>query len=335
MLFKTIIFSDVPVLKGFKYRDRFQLVPFFYSKSAPISEYARHFPAFLEFEADAIEEELLIEDKLKESGLSEDTIKKGRLIPNQERVKREILQLLTCLTNYHFFSYDSSFALWGVQIPSNGIDDINPEEFVQFEDVRSKWTFGCYLYPGLKKDLIIDKYTQVVDYYDTNSSTENYFTNNPGAALNLELSFPQYLDYCLDRYYMSDGDIYKRTKYCMGLLSDGVALFDTKRSVSLLAIISSIEGMALLDYEMYGEARGLGAKSRFTRYLRRYVAGRSTEKYEAFYAKRCSITHEGEVFVGDLDMFSSIDEQHNDWLFRLEILQAARVALYHWLRRRQ
>ena len=107
MLFKTIIFSDVPVLKGFKYRDRFQLVPFFYSKSAPISEYARHFPAFLEFEADAIEEELLIEDKLKESGLSEDTIKKGRLIPNQERVKREILQLLTCLTNYHFFSYDS------------------------------------------------------------------------------------------------------------------------------------------------------------------------------------------------------------------------------------
>ena len=40
--------------------------------------------------------------------------------------------------------------------------------------------------------------------------------------------------------------------------------------------------MALMDYVMYGETKGLGAKNRFTRYLRRYVAGKSTEKYEQY-----------------------------------------------------
>lgn len=50
MLFKTIIFSDAPVLKGFKYRNRFQLVPLFPSREVPMSKHARHFPAFLEYE---------------------------------------------------------------------------------------------------------------------------------------------------------------------------------------------------------------------------------------------------------------------------------------------
>lgn len=335
MLFKTVIFSEVPVLKGFKYRNRFQLVPFFYSRAVPMSKYAKHFPVFLEYEAEEMEEELSFESELKERGVSEDVIKNGRNIPNQERVKREILQLLTCLTNYHFFSYDSSVAIWGVQIPSDDLDEISPKELAQLDDAKSKWTLGCYRYPGMKKDLTINRYTQVFDYYDTSSKTDFYYTNNPGAWLTPELSFPQHIELCFDHYYASDEDVYKKTKHCLGLLSDGIALFDTKRSVSLLSIVSSIEGMALMDYIMYGETTGLGAKNRFTRYLRRYVAGKSTEKYEQYYAKRCNITHEGELFIGDIDVFSNLEEQHKDWLLRLEIMQVARLALYHWLRRKQ
>ena len=59
-----------------------------------MSKYAKHFPAFLEYEAEKMEE-LSFESELKERGVSADVIKKGRYIPNQERVKREILQLLT------------------------------------------------------------------------------------------------------------------------------------------------------------------------------------------------------------------------------------------------
>ena len=331
MLFKAIIFSNAPIIKGFRYRDRFQLIPYFYSDVAPMSLYATHFPAFLEYEADAVEEDLSFEDKLKEKGFSKDVIKKAKLIPNQERVKREILQLLTCLTNYHLFNYDSSTTIWGIQVPSDGLDHIDSKELEQLKDAKSKWTLGCYVYPGLKKDLTINSFTQAYEYYDTNICTPNYFTNNPGVILTPELSFPQFIEYCLDCYYASDENIYRRIKHCMGLLTDGIALFERKRSVSLLAICSSIEGMASLDYKMYGKASNLGAKSRFTRYLRRYVAGKSSEKFVNYYRKRCDITHESELFVGDLDVYSDTEEQHKDWLLRLEIMQVARLALYNWL----
>lgn len=50
MLFKTIIFSA----------------------DAPVSKYARHFPVFLEYEVEEVEEKLPIESELKEKGVSED-----------------------------------------------------------------------------------------------------------------------------------------------------------------------------------------------------------------------------------------------------------------------
>ena len=334
MLYKTIIFSNAPVLKGFRYSDRFQLIPFFYSKEAPISKYAKHYPVFLEYEAEYKENELSFERELKERGISEDVIKKGRNIPNQELVKREILQLLTCLTNYHFFSYDPSFAIWGIQLPSDGLDEITSQELEKLDIARSKWTLGCYRYPGMKNDLMINSYTQAFEYYNTNRCITDYYTNNPDVESAQELSFPQHIDFCLDRYYTSMGNTYMRTKHCLGLLTDGIALFDTKRSVSLLSIVSSIEGMAFMDYEMYGEKKGLGPKNRFIRYLKRYVSDKSTEKFEKYYKKRCSITHEGELFIGDLDIFSDSDEQYKDWLFRLEIMQVARLALYNWLTRK-
>ena len=48
MIRKSIIFTDVPLLKAFQYRELFQLVPFFYFEGMPFSKYSRHFPAVLE-----------------------------------------------------------------------------------------------------------------------------------------------------------------------------------------------------------------------------------------------------------------------------------------------
>lgn len=88
MLFKTIIFSDVPVLKGFRYRNRFQLVPFFYSESAPRPEHTRHFPVFLEYEVETIENEYFLDDILYDKGFTEEQIKNAHFIPYKKRVKK-------------------------------------------------------------------------------------------------------------------------------------------------------------------------------------------------------------------------------------------------------
>jgi len=53
---RNIIFTNAPLLKAFRYRDLFQLIPISDSKKASISRYARHFPAFLEYKVDMQED---------------------------------------------------------------------------------------------------------------------------------------------------------------------------------------------------------------------------------------------------------------------------------------
>lgn len=110
---------------------------------------------------------------------------------------------------------------------------------------------------------------------------------------------------------------------------EGVDLFESKRSVSLLSTISSIEGMAKLDVLKYGENKNLGACDSFLRYLKKFVAGRSEDKFRRYYAKRCEISHEGVLFLNDLDLYEQTNDE--DWKLRLEVQQIARLALYNWL----
>lgn len=330
MLYKTIVFSNAPLLKGFRYRNIFQLVPFIYGNNAPLSIYASHFPLFLEYEAEAIEEKTYVEDYLKEKGFDERIVKYSRFVPNQERVKREILNLLTCLTNFRFFSYKEG-SCWAVQTPNKIIGDLSEEEKSKLNKQVSHWCIPAYVYPGIKQNLEIKAFTQCSEYYTTFEDVRSYFTINPNIENNPEVKLPSNIDFCMQRYFSEKDDLRLRIKHCMGLLADGIALFDTKRSVSLLTIVSSIEGMAKIDYDLYGQENKLGAKARFVRYLKRYVAGRSEEKYVSYYKKRCGITHEGDLFLGDIDIYADPEQQAEDWLLRLEIQQVARLALYDWL----
>lgn len=335
MYCRNIIYSNAPLLKAYRYKDAFQLVPIFYASNAPFSYYAAHFPAFLEYQInDTMKEELMCEEMLRENGIPEDAIKKGRLLPQQSRIRSEILYLLSALTNFHFFEYTSGANCWGIQTPMQNINELSATERKEINNQISHWTIRCYSYPTLKEDLQISNFTNCTSYYENTEDPISYFTNNPHSEGNTEIKVPPYFNFVLDRYFSMNVDDRNWVRQCIGLLNDGIDLFDRKRSVSLLSIISSIEGMALLDYKKYGKAKNLGPKNRFLRYLRTYVAGKSEEKFKRYYKKRCEITHEGVLFLGDIDIFSDPQYQNGDWLLRLEIMQVARLALYNWLRRK-
>lgn len=334
MLYRSVIFTNSPLLKGFRYRDKFQLVPIFYFLKAPFCRYASHFPAFIEYEAEEKVEQTGIEGYLREKGLGEELIEMGSRLPNLVRVRKEILLLLTSLTNFHFFEYSSCGNSWGVQVPLKDLDNLTDAESKNLNNPTSHWFLKIYTYPGLKDDMKIESFTQCAEYYEEAESSLSYFKNNPNVENNPETKFALGTEFCLDRYYQMDADLKVKVRRCIGLLSDGVDLFDTKRSLSLLSVVSCIEGMAKIDYDLYGKTPGLGATNRFTRYLKMYVAGKSEDKYRAYYKKRCNITHEGFLMTGDVDIYADIQEQDADWRMRLEILQAARMSLHHWLRRK-
>lgn len=334
MLYRSVIFTNSPLMKGYRYKDKFQLVPMFYFPDAPFCRYANHFPAFLEYEAEEKIEQTGIEDYLREKGLGEEVIEMGSKLPNQVRVRREILLLLTSLTNFHFYEYMSGGNSWGVQVPLKDLDKLTEEESKNLKTPLSHWFVRCYTYPKLKDDMKIGSFTQCSKYYEETEDSLNYFMNNPNIENNPETKFALGTEFCIDRYYQMEDGLKLKVRRCIGLLADGVDLFDTKRSLSLVSVVSCIEGMALVDYDLYGEVPKLGATNRFIRYLKRYVAGKSEEKYRTYYRKRCDIAHEGFLMIGDVDTYTDIIEQDADWRMRLEILQAARMSLHHWLRRK-
>jgi len=334
MVTRNIIFTNSPLLKAYKYGELFQLVPFFYLSEAPFSKYATHFPAILEYRVGEVEEDLVCEEDLKKKGLPEDVLKACRKIPNQTRIRKEILHLLSSLTNFHFFEYNSQYNCWGIQVPMKDVSELSEAELKYFENQTSHWIIRGYRYPNIGKDLKVTEFTKCLEYYEPVDEPMKYFTNNPHIAENPEIKLPLYLDFALDRYYSMN--LYDRNTVaqCIGLLYDGIELFDTKRSVSLLSIVSSIEGMAKLDYDKYEKEKKLRPTARFMRYLKYYVSGKSEEKFRNFYQKRCDISHDGTIFLSDIDLYGDFKVQDEDWFQRLEILQVARLALYNWLRRK-
>ena len=335
MFCRSIIFTNSPLLKAYRYRDKFQLVPITQTINAPLSTYARHFPAFLEFQVEDCEEiDPIMEKVIKEKGLPLNLIKQSRVIPEQSRIRREILQLLSVFTNFLFFEYTSMRGYWGIMTPYQKFEKIDEKAASMYNNQTSSWFINAYVYPDLKDDLTIEKFTECSDYYESVDEPMEYFTVNPNLENNPEIKIPPYLDFIIDRYYSMDREVRIKVRQIVGLLYDGIELFDTKRSVSLLSIISSIEGISLIDYQMYGQTPNLGAKNRVLRYLKRYVAGKSGNKFAEYYAKRCDITHESSLFLGDVDSFGNLDEQDRDWRFRMEVMQVARLALYNWMRRK-
>lgn len=127
MFYRSIIFTEAPLMKAYRYRDKFQLVPIFYMPTVPISIYASHIPCILEYQVEDIEEKLPTESMFREKGLSEETLKLGRKIPNQARRRKEILHLLSSFTNFYFFEYFGGKNCWGIQLPMEGVNQLSEE----------------------------------------------------------------------------------------------------------------------------------------------------------------------------------------------------------------
>ena len=330
MLCRNIIFTKVTLVKALRYRDVFQVVPFFYFKNMPFSEYAWHFPAVLEYEVESIMEEIRpYEEEFRRRGLSEDVISFGRKLPSQVRVRKEILHLLTALTNFQFFEYGSGGNCWGIQTPMKDVKELNEEELERINNQTSHWTIRSFVYPDVAKDLQIDGFTKCQSFCEAVENSYSYYTVNPHAEANSEIKIPPHFESVLDCYFALGEDERFTVRQCIGLMYEGVDLFESKRSVSLLSTISSIEGMARLDVLKYGENKNLGACDSFLRYLKKFVAGRSEDKFRRYYAKRCEISHEGVLFLNDLDLYEQTNDE--DWKLRLEVQQIARLALYNWL----
>jgi hypothetical protein len=86
--YKALVFSNSILKTSFRFEDKFQILPID-MEGKPKSPYARHFPMFLEYTIDYQNDE------------PTDFFLLGAVKINKEK---EILNLLSCLTNHRFFN---------------------------------------------------------------------------------------------------------------------------------------------------------------------------------------------------------------------------------------
>lgn len=326
--YKTLAFTYSVLKTSFRFEDKFQVLPID-MQGKPQSPTARHFPIFLEYTIDYQYTE------------PSDIITLGSIKHNTEK---EILNLLSCLTNHRFFQYDTSMIGWGIKMPDKLAEDMTEEEIHDIEDQESCMFMGIYLYKGLKEDLKIEKFT---NFNPTASFKEaqmhEYFTNNPIDDYKHEVHFPNTLETTLHNYYNLSSETRKKVNSCIYLACDGMDVSSNKRSLSFLSYISAIEGLVELEKESSPEICPhckrpiFSINQNFVKFLSKFVAGsaKSQKKYKDIYKLRSRITHTGKLFLGDYELSFDEDNEeksYNDWLMRLETLQLFRISLDSWLR---
>ena len=230
--YKALVFSNSILKTSFRFEDKFQILPID-MEGKPKSPYARHFPMFLEYTIDYQNDE------------PTDFFLLGAVKINKEK---EILNLLSCLTNHRFFQYNTSMIGWGIEMPNKMAKDMTEEERQNIDNRESRMFMGVYSYQGLKKDLEIEQFT---DFKPTASFKEaqmhEYFTDNPIDDYSHEVCFPNTLYTALHNYYNLSSETRKKVNSCIYLACDGMDISSNKRSLSFLSYISAIEGLVELE----------------------------------------------------------------------------------------
>jgi hypothetical protein len=344
--YRRIIFTKTPLKTQYNYNNVFQILPID-SKIAPTNPYAEDFPLFLEYFIDFEEKDK--NDKL--DILSELAI--------QQKKEFEIVNLLSALTNYRFFKYQTNKNCWAITTPNVGFDNITEEVKRIYNNQYSSWSITGYMYPGLKSELEIVGFTErKLPKMNLISPYYQYFTDNPVENKDGEISFPETISDCLYNYFsLSDKTLHK-VKSCIYLACDGIDIANMKRSLGFLSFISAIEGLVGLeasDKEITFECKSCqtikdspyrcpqcnspiwGIKTKFVEFLKKFVAGseKSAQTYKEIYNFRSKITHKSQLFTGDYEL--SLEEEHlsierTDWIMRLKTLQLFRLSLSNWLR---
>lgn len=326
--YKALVFSNSVLKTSFRFEDKFQVLPID-MRGKPQSPAARHFPLFLEYTIDYQNNE------------PTDIFILGSIKHNAEK---EILNLLSCLTNHRFFKYDTSMIGWGIKMPNKLADDLTEEERQEIDNQESCMFMGVYYYPGLKEDLIIEQFT---NFKPTASFKEaqmhEYFTDNPIDDYNHEVCFPNTLYTALHNYYNLSSETRKKVNSCIYLACDGMDISSNKHSLSFLSYISAIEGLIGLENDSSPEICPqckrpvFSVNQNFVKFLSKFVAGsvKSQKKYKDIYNLRSRITHSGKLFLSDYELSfdeSNGEKEYSEWLMRLETLQLFRISLDSWLR---
>lgn len=324
---RNIVLTKRPLKEAFIYKDVFILQPIV-RKDIPSCPYAQHYPAFLDYWIDS------------EEGKTE-----YEWIQYDINKTQEICTILTALSNFEIFTYDSSLKAWGVVAPSKSFDEMSIDEKNRVNAIarNSIWLpIASYIYDGFNQDRIISC-LQIIEGNTEMSLDGNplYFTDNPVEENKEKVIFNDKIKDVLECYFALPDEIKNAVYSAMVLIANGIKLGIRHQSLGFISYISSIETMVGIEYRevKVHHCKTCGqpvfsVRKKFLAYLEKYVSKTevSKKKFINLYTLRSRIAHSGKLFLSDIE-FSLLNREEIDteWFKYLEVQQLARLSLYRWL----
>lgn len=318
---KRIFFTHTPYEGFFKYKDQLLIYP----TPNIIDDWVQHKPAIIEFYTEKAEPRFFDDPMLPKDikfPVPEPTVQSQL---NHQRYV-DLLRLLSLLTNYLHFSYtyyqawfvpieplkEKHFipAQWGQeQIPTIGEKSLNPES--EYDEIEKKESLS-------------------------------YFGDNFLKRITSKVTYPDSIEALLDKYF----DLSKQDKNVLNtsiiLFTQGLELVTTKKSLAIVAFISSIENLITYDHKdepedtcKCGEIK-YGVTKKFKDFVSNFIKAESKTKLKEYvneiYNLRSKIVHAGRLHIGDLDNnFWELSREKNPFIVN-EIEQIARICIINWFK---
>lgn len=338
---KNIAYTKTPLNSEYESQDYFKVYPF-KSEKFPINKSSHHFPCIIEIAYDEKEVKGIKPFDLKniDQLISETATQTNKLI--------EVTNLLTSITNFHFFFYRHMEGSWSIPLTKETKD--------KMDIVRSEWSVPLFYYPQLADEFKLDGGFSKTEFEKVNFvDRKKYYFYNPVESGDKFIDFPSDINEVVSAYVKLDEKSRAVANSTIFQFCNGIELRDKMKSLSYLSVVSSIETLANHEFADKVEFKcdqcktlktstrtcskcgrpiwGLAAK--FRELLFQFVSDRPEAKklYNKIYDIRSKIAHTDYLIVGDnfldWDFTESRDKiSHN----HIEAIQLARRVISNWLK---
>lgn len=330
--YKFIFFTRTELKGAFSYNNIFQIYPIL-GEGYPHSKIQKHFPNYIELRTTE-EDSLNIQSPYPE--LDELISEFAPAITKQDL----ILNLLTTCSNHLFFKYENPIGTWALPIVSSNVND--------YSGAESIWCYPVYGSKKTSENNVIIKYTDTSKFAKIEQvNFRDYFVKDidPDKEYSGPIKFVSIIDSFLLSFFNLENEFKPIVNQAMYHLKNGVELADSKKTLCLLSLFTSLETMVNLEHrdfsvencETCGQQKFKISK-KFRDYLSKYVSNhpKSKTKFNKLYSLRSKIVHSGEILNSEF-LYSEASQETKDEenLKIAEVIQICRLSIINWVTHHQ
>ncbi len=329
---KLIFFTRTELKGAYIFKDIFQIYPI-KGEGYPYSKIQKHFPNYIEVKTSP-EDNLNIPTTYSE--LDKFISKFAPSIVKQDL----ILNLLTTCSNHLFFRYEDLNGIWALPVKS-----LIPEDY---NDAESIWCLPIYGAKKIFENNVIIKFSDISKYNKIEQvKYSEYFLNDidPDKEHSGPIKFANVIDAFLNSFFNLENELKPIVNQAMYHLRNGVELAESKKTLCLLSLFTSLETMVNLEYrdfkaencETCGQQK-FEISKKFRNFLLKYVSNnpKNKAKFNKLYSLRSKIVHSGEILNSEF-LFSEASQETIaiENLKIVEVVQFCRLSIINWVTQHQ